>query len=81
VSPSLGGAPVRFSPADYAARERRLMELIVNAEDRDTSGDTQHLAAEGRAQRQRCTTRACIEQSYAAEEASLRRWEGASDIK
>jgi colicin import membrane protein len=71
---------VRYSPADYGARERRLAALIANAETRDTSGETQARAGEGRAQRERCATRACIERSYAAEEIWLRRWEGSSDV-
>jgi hypothetical protein len=71
---------VRYSPADYGARERRLAALIANAETRDTSGETQARAGEGRAQRERCATRACIERSYAAEEMWLRRWEGSSDV-
>lgn len=71
---------VRFSRADYGARERRLAALIANAETRDTSGETQDRAREGRAQREHCATRACVERSYAAEELWLRRWEGSSDI-
>jgi hypothetical protein len=73
--------PVRFSLADYGARERRLSALIANAETRDTTGETQYRANEGRAQRQRCATKACIERSYAVEEAWLRRWEGSGDAK
>jgi hypothetical protein len=72
---------VRWSPADYAQRERRLTALIANAETRDGSGQTQARADEGRYRRSRCTTRACIEQSYASEEAWLRQWEGAGDAK
>jgi hypothetical protein len=71
---------VRYSRADYATRERRLAALIANAETRDTSGETQARADEGRAQREHCATRACIERSYAAEEMWLRRWEGSSDV-
>lgn len=67
---------IRFSRADYGARERRLAALIGNAETRDTSGETQYRAQRGEAERQRCTTKACIERSYAAEEAWMRRWEG-----
>jgi hypothetical protein len=73
--------PVRFSQADYGARERRLAALIANAETRDTTGETQYRANEGRAQRQRCTTKACIERSYAVEEAWMRKWEGSGDAK
>jgi glucose/arabinose dehydrogenase len=83
-APAAAPAPppsVHFSPADYPARERRIAALINNAESRDTSGETQYVAEQGRAQRQRCTTRACIESSYAAEEVRLRKWEGSSDIK
>jgi hypothetical protein len=72
---------VRFSSADYAMHERRVTALINNAESRDTSGETQYVAQQGRAQRQRCATRVCIERSYAAEETHLRKWEGSSDIK
>lgn len=72
---------VRYSPADYGARERRLAALIANAETRDTSGETQYRAREGRAQREHCATRACVERSYADEETWLRRWEGSSDVK
>jgi hypothetical protein len=68
--------PVRFSRADYSARERRLAALIANAETRDTSGETQYRAQRGEAERQRCSTKACIERSFAAEEAWMRRWEG-----
>jgi|GEM_PF-2053653 len=67
---------VRFSRADYGARERRLQALIANAETRDTSGETQYRAQRGEAERQRCATRACIERSYAVEEAWMRKWEG-----
>jgi outer membrane biosynthesis protein TonB len=74
-------AAIHFSPADYPARERRISALINNAESRDTSGETQYLAEQARSQRARCTTKACIERSYAAEEARLRKWEGSSDIK
>ena len=73
--------PVRFSRADYGARERRLSALIANAETRDTTGETQYRANEGRAERQRCTTKACIERSYAVEEAWMRKWEGSGDVK
>ncbi|WP_372786239.1 hypothetical protein [Phenylobacterium sp.] len=72
---------VRWSRADYGARERRLSALIANAETRDTTGETQYRASEGRAQRQRCTTKACIERSYAVEEAWMRKWEGSGDVK
>jgi hypothetical protein len=72
---------IRFSRTDYGARERRLSALIANAETRDTTGETQYRAAEGRAQRQRCTTKACIERSYAVEEAWLRKWEGSGDAR
>jgi hypothetical protein len=72
---------VHFSPADFPARERRINALINNAESRDTSGETQALASRARTERQRCTTKACIEQSYAAEEAHLRKWEGSGDVR
>jgi hypothetical protein len=81
--PGAPAAPevVRFSPADYPAKERRITALINNAESRDTTGETQSIAGQGRAQRQHCTTKACIDRSYAAEEARLRKWEGSGDIK
>jgi hypothetical protein len=72
---------VHFSPADYGVHERRVAALIANAETRDTSGETKSIAAQGQAQRERCATKACINGSYAAEEAKLRKWEGAGDIK
>ena len=74
-------APVRFSRADFSAHERRLAALIANAETRDTSGETQYRAEHGEAERQHCATRACIERSYAAEEAWLRHWEGSGDVR
>jgi hypothetical protein len=74
-------APVRFSRADFSAHERRLAALIANAETRDTSGETQYRAEHGEAERQHCATRACIERSYAAEEAWLRQWEGSGDAR
>jgi hypothetical protein len=84
-APAAPAAPavqvVRFSPVDYAKRERRLNALIANAETRDTSGETQRRAEEGRYRRSRCSTRACIEASYAAEESWLRQWEGSGDVK
>jgi hypothetical protein len=73
--------PVRFSRTDYRARERRLAALIANAETRDTSGETQYRAQRGEAERQRCTTKACMERSFAAEEAWMRRWEGSGDVQ
>jgi len=74
-------AEVRFSPSDYASRERRITALINNAESRDTSGETQYIAQKGRTERQHCASRACIEHAYAAEEAQLRKWEGSGDIR
>ncbi|HEV7384730.1 MAG TPA: hypothetical protein VGN89_07610 [Phenylobacterium sp.] len=73
--------PYRFSSGDFPRQERRIAALIANAESRDTSGETQYLAEQGRAQRARCATRPCAEQAYAAEEARLRKWEGSGDIK
>jgi hypothetical protein len=72
---------VHFAPGDYPAKERRIAALIANAETRDTSGETAQVAAQGRAERQRCATKACIEQSYAAEEARLRKWEGSGEVR
>ncbi|HEY2751826.1 hypothetical protein [Phenylobacterium sp.] len=74
-------ARVHFSPADFAAHERRLNALIANAETRDTTGETQARAEHGYAERMHCATRACIERSYADEEAWLRHWEGAGDVR
>lgn len=79
--PPPNAEPVRFSRADYGARERRLSALIANAETRDTTGETQYRADQGHAERQRCTTKACIERSYAVEEAWMRKWEGSGDVK
>jgi hypothetical protein len=77
------GSPVfvRFSPGGYPAQERRVAALIANAETRDTTGETQYRANQGRAERQRCTTKACIERSYAVEEAWMRKWEGSGEVK
>jgi hypothetical protein len=74
-------APYRFSPGDFAKRERTIAALIANAESRDTLGQTAGVAAEGRRARERCATRRCVEAAYAAEEAKLRKWEGSSDIR
>lgn len=73
-----GPAPAveHWSRADFAKREARLAAMIANAETRDTSGETQRRAEEGRYQRARCASRACIEASYASEETWLRQWEG-----
>ncbi|HEV7383642.1 MAG TPA: hypothetical protein VGN89_02100 [Phenylobacterium sp.] len=79
--PPATAEPVRFSRADYGARERRLSALIANAQTRDTTGETEYRANEGRGQRQRCATKACIERSYAVEEAWMRKWEGSDDVK
>jgi hypothetical protein len=73
--------PYRFSPGDFPKQEHRIAALIANAESRDTSGETQYLAEQGRAQRARCATKPCVEQAYAAEEARLRKWEGSADIR
>jgi len=87
ASPAPPNAPaatepvVHFSPGDYPAKERRIAALINNAESRDTLGETPRIAAEGRAQRQACRTKACIDHAYAAEETRLRKWEGSGDIK
>jgi outer membrane biosynthesis protein TonB len=79
--PPAAPAPVRFSPSDYQAHERRIAALINNALSRDTTGETQHVAEQGHAEREHCTTKACIERSYAAEETWLRKWEGSNDIR
>lgn len=73
--------PYHFSPGDFPARERRVAALIANAESRDTLGETAGIASEGRYQRSRCTSKACAEHAYVAEEARLRKWEGSEAIK
>ena len=67
---------VHWSPADYAKREKHLQAMIANAETRDTTGETQRRAEEGRYRRAHCASRACTEASYASEEAWLKQWEG-----
>ena len=83
--PAAGAAPApppfHFSPGDFGAHERRVAALIANAETRDTLGETAGVTAESRYQRSRCPTKACVEKSYAAEEARLRKWEGSGDVK
>jgi hypothetical protein len=74
-------APYRFSPGDFARRERTIAALIANAESRDTLGLTAGVATQGRRARERCATRRCVEAAYAVEEAKLRRWEGSSEIR
>ena len=64
-----------------ASRERRIRALLNNAIARDVTGETEHAAAMAEARRAACRTQACVNQSYAAQEASLRRWEGSEDIR
>jgi hypothetical protein len=81
--PEVEAPPVARASAprpDYSRRERRLTALIENASVRDPAGDVQRQAQAARAARARCATAACIEQSYAAQEASLRQWEGADEV-
>jgi hypothetical protein len=66
---------------DFSARERRLAGLIENAAIRDASGDVQNDAARARRERARCGSTACVERSYARQEASLRQWDGADEIR
>jgi len=73
--------PFHFSAGDYPAKERRIAALINNALSRDGSGETQRLADQASSERRRCATKACVDHSYAAEEARLRKWEGSGDIK
>jgi len=73
--------PFRFSPGDYPAKERRIAALINNALSRDGSGETQYRAEQANNERHHCASKACVDRSYAAEEAQLRKWEGAGDIR
>jgi hypothetical protein len=59
------------------AHERRLEALLANARARDTTGETDRAAAAARATRAACPTQACVERSYASQEAALRQWDGA----
>jgi len=63
-----------------ASRERRLRGLLNNALARDVTGKVEYEADRAAARRAACRTQSCVDQSYAAQEASLRRWEGAEDI-
>jgi hypothetical protein len=73
--------PFHFSPDDFPRQEHRIAALIANAETRDATGGTHHMDEQAHAQRVACPTRACVEQSYAAEEAYLRKWEGSADVR
>lgn len=86
--PETTAAPAPSAPAakaaprpNYAARERRLTALIANGIDRDPNGDVEYEAERARAERARCATSACVERSYARQEARLRQFEGADDIR
>jgi hypothetical protein len=61
-------------------RERRIALLIENAADRDPTGTVLADAEHAKAERAHCATQACIDRSYAQEEASLRQWEGSQEI-
>ena len=74
-------APFRFTLAEFGASERRINALINNAESCDTTGETQYVAEQGHAEREHCGSRACVQRSYANEEAHLRKWEGSGDIR
>jgi hypothetical protein len=80
-APPAAPAPFRFSLAEFGASERRINALINNAESRDTTGETQYIAEQGHAEREHCGSKACVQRSYANEEAHLRRWEGSGDVK
>ncbi|THD59407.1 MAG: hypothetical protein E8A49_16460 [Phenylobacterium sp.] len=73
--------PYHFSPGDWGKQERRVSALVANAETRDTLGETRRIAEAGEQARMRCSTRKCVEAAYAAEEARLRKWEGAGDVQ
>ena len=73
--------PYHFTPSDFPKQERRIAGLIANAETRDSSGSTERTAGEGRYERERCRSKACVIRAYAAEEAKLRQWEGSGDVK
>ena len=63
------------------AKERRIRALLANATARDTTGETEHDADRAAARRAACTTQACVDRSYAAQEATLRKWVGSEDIR
>ena len=54
---------------------------MANAETRDTTSGSHQVDQQAHAQRVACPTKACVEQSYAAEEAFLRQWEGSADVR
>ncbi len=45
------------------------------------TGETEQAAATAEARRAACKTQACVDRSYAAQEAALRKWEGAEAIR
>jgi ABC-type Fe3+-hydroxamate transport system substrate-binding protein len=63
------------------AKERRIQGLLANAMARDTTGETERAAARAAARRAACATQACVDRSYAAQEASLRKWVGSEEIR
>ncbi len=63
------------------ARERRIQALLANASARDTTGEVEDDAARAAARRAACRTQACVDRSYAAQEASLRKWVGSEDVR
>jgi ABC-type Fe3+-hydroxamate transport system substrate-binding protein len=63
------------------AKERRIQGLLANAMARDTTGETERTAARAAARRAACATQACVDRSYAAQEASLRKWVGSEEIR
>jgi len=62
------------------AKEQRIRSLLANAMARDPTGETEEHAAWAAGQRAACKTQACVDRSYAAQEASLRKWVGSEDI-
>jgi hypothetical protein len=81
TTPAAAAPPYHFSPGDYGRQEHRIAALVGNAETRDTLGETKKIAAAGEQARMRCMTRKCVEAAYAAEEAKLRKWDGAGDVQ
>ena len=87
------GTPTQPAPSEAAApppapvqhlvasRERRIRALLNNAMARDVTGEVEYEADRAAARRAACRTQACVDQSYAAQEASLRKWEGSDDIR
>lgn len=80
AQPPPAATPRQEPLPDYSRRERRLTMLIENASQRDATGAVLDEAARARRERDACSTRACVERSYARQEAQLRNWDGSDEV-